>query len=314
MLQQNELSPRHENPNPKDNLSHQKLQQLIEGFVITFKLQGMSPLTIDGHQRKLNRFLAYICEQSIEYILANIIRSFLSHIRDTYHLDNITLHRYLISLKVFYKWIIDEGFTTENPTAKIKLGRSTKKVVKGLSHDKITSLLNSLTDNNLEQVRNKVIVLVLLDCGLRVSELVNLKLTDIDLQRGVLTIIGKGSKQGITPIGLKTRKAIWRYTMLRGSSSNWLLVSQRNKQITRSGVQQILRKLDEKLGIMFYPHLLRHTFAISFLRNGVNAFECQYALGHSCLEMNRHYTQALSYKDILKKHEVASPVDNALKS
>jgi len=78
-------------------------------------------------------------------------------------------------------------------------------------------------------------------------------------------------------------------------------------------VQQILRKLGEKLGIKLHPHLLRHTFAISFLRNGANAFECQYALGHSSLEMTRHYTQALSYEDVLKKHEIASPVDNALR-
>ena len=248
-----------------------------------------------------------------EYISANVIRSFLSFIRDSYHLDSSTLHRYLITLKVFFKWAIDEGFATENPTTNIKLGRPTQKIVKGLPPDKVTELLNNLTDGNLEQVRNKAIVLVLLNCGLRVSELVNLKLKDVDLQRGILTIMGKGSKQRLVPMGLKTRKAIWRYTILRENSNTWLWVSQRNKRLTRSGVQQILRKLGEKLGIKLHPHLLRHTFAISFLRNGANAFECQYALGHSSLEMTRHYTQALSYEDVLKKHEIASPVDNALR-
>ena len=207
----------------------------------------MSPLTIDGYQRKLNRFLASICEHSIEYISANIIWSFLSHIRDTHHLDNSTLHRYLITLKGFFKWVIEEGFATENPTAKVKLGKPTQKIIKGLSPEKVKKLLKSLPDGNVEQVRNKAIVLVLLDCGLRVSELANLKLTYIDLQRGVLTVTGKGSKQRMAPMGLKTRKAIWRYTMLRESSNTWLLVSQRNKQITRSRVQQILIKLGKTL-------------------------------------------------------------------
>ena len=237
----------------------------------------------------------------------------MGYVRDEYKLDASTVNRYLISLKAFFRWAVEEGLIDENPTARIKLGKPQQKIVKGLHPDKMKELLNGLSDKTLEGIRNKAIVLVLLDCGLRVSELVNLKLEDADISHGVLTVMGNGSKQRLARMGLKTQKALWRYLMLRKSSLTWLWINECGERLTTSGIQQMVRKLGRKLGIRLYPHLLRHTFAISFLRNGANTFECQYALGHSSLAMTRHYTQALGFEDVFKKHQMASPVDNAVK-
>jgi site-specific recombinase XerD len=242
-----------------------------------------------------------------------VIKGFLGYVRDEYKLDASTINRYLISLKAFFRWVIEEGFLSENPTARIKLGKPQQKIVKGLQPDKMKELLNSLTDKTLEAVRNKAIVLVLLDCGLRVSELVNLKLEDVDVPHGVLTVMGKGSKQRLVRMGVKTQKTLWRYMMLRKNSLTWLWINELGERLTTSGIQQMVRKLGRQLGIRLHPHLLRHTFAISFLRNGANTFECQYALGHSSLAMTRHYTQALGFEDVFKRHQMASPVDNAVK-
>ena len=154
---------------------------------------------------------------------------------------------------------------------------------------------------------------VLLDCGLRVSEVANLRIGDIDLSQRILTVMGKGSKQRLARMGLKTQKALWRYVMLRGSSSPWLWVNQRGDRLTANGIQQMIRELGKRIGVRLHPHLLRHTFAISFLRNGANTFECQYALGHSSLEMTRRYCQALNFDVVFKRHQIASPVDNALR-
>jgi len=123
-------------------------------------------------------------------------------------LDAATVQRYLITLKAFWRWAVDEGFVTENPTARIKLGRPQHKVIRGLPLEQIKVLLNSLRDKSLEDTRNKAIVLMLLDCGLRVSELANLRLEDVDLSRGVIVVMGKGSKQRLARIGLKTQKAL----------------------------------------------------------------------------------------------------------
>jgi len=237
----------------------------------------------------------------------------LGYIRETYNLDAATVQRYRITLKAFWRWAVEEGFATDNPTVRVKLASPQQKVIRGLSPDQLKVLLNSLQDRHLEDARNKVIVLMLLDCGLRVSELVNLKVEDIDLSRGILIVNGKGSKQRLARMGLKTQKALWKYMMLRDSSVPWLWVNQRGDRLTPSGIQQMIRKLGRKLGVSLHPHLLRHSFAISFLRNGANTFECQYALGHSSLEMTRRYCQALSFDDVFKRHQAASPVDNAFR-
>jgi len=234
--------------------------------------------------------------------------------RESRNLEQSTVQRYLVALKAFWRWCIQEGFTEDNPTATIKLGRPAQKVVKGLSPEQLKTLLNNLKDRKHEDARNKAIVLILVDCGLRVSELANLTIDDIDFERGLIQVMGKGSKQRLARMGLKTQKAVWKYLMMRGrTGSIWLWLNPMGEQLTANGVQQMIRNLGKDLGFRLYPHLLRHTFAISFLRNGANAFECQYSLGHSSLEMTRRYCQALSFEDVFRRHQMASPVDNAMK-
>jgi site-specific recombinase XerD len=281
--------------------------------VLSYKLDGKSPLTIDDHKRKLARFVQYVETNSCYTITPAVIRGFLGYVRDTYNLDAATVQRYFITLKAFFRWAIEEGFATDNPTDGIKLGRIRQKVIRGLSPDQLKLLLNSLKDREAEDARNKALVLILIDCGLRVTELANLRVEDIDLNRGILSVMGKGSKQRLARMGLKTQKTLWKYMMLRGSSAIWLWINQHGDRLTTTGIQQMVKKLGKRIGIPLHPHLLRHTFAISFLRNGANTFECQYSLGHSSLEMTRRYCQALNFDDVFKKHQLASPVDNALK-
>lgn len=212
-----------------------------------------------------------------------MIRSFLGHVRDTYNLDASTVQRYLVTLKAFWRWAIDEGLATDNPTSRIKLGRPQQKVIRGLSPEQIKVLVNSQDSRHLDCARNMAIVLVLLDCGLRVSEVANLKIEDVDLNRGILLIIGKGSKQRLARMGLKTQKALWKYMMLRDNSGLWLWVNQRGDRLTPNGIQQMVRKIDKKLHIPLHPHLLRHTFAISFLRNGANTAIAYNILREMCI-------------------------------
>jgi len=300
-------------PNPQSYtgaLTKHSLRQLIGGFILTYKLEGKSPLTIEDHQRKLNRFVSYLEQHCVSHITPAVIRGFLGYVRETYHLDAATVQRYLVSCKAFFRWVTEEGFAKKNPTVHVKVGSIAKKIIKALSPEHMRLLLNSLNGNSLEEVRNKVIILMLLDCGLRISEIANLRLEDIDIANGSLTVMGKGAKQRLLRMGLLNRKTLWKYKTLRYDSSPWLWINKRGERLKVSGIKQMVRKSGKKIGIRLHPHLLRHTFAISFLRNGANTFECQYALGHSSLEMTRRYTQTLNYEDVFRKHEIASPVDN----
>ena len=136
---------------------------------------------------------------------------------------------------------------------------------------------------------------------------------------------GWGSTEGVRVVhyrvdtGIKPgrkmlkKKAAWEYIGIRDGDTSWLWVNKAGRKQDVSGVQQWLRKLGKKIGIRLYPHLLRHTFAISFLRNGGNVFALQSTLGHSSLEMTRRYCQALGFEDVFREHELASPIDNVIK-
>ena len=196
----------------------------------------------------------------------------------------------------------------------VKVGGIMRKVVRGLSGQELKRLLEVVQDSSSAlKVRNKAMVYILVDCGLRVSELANLEISDIDLQRGIIRVRGKGSKERLVRMGLSTQKALWQYMALRNNSMPFLWVNRSSVKQEANGVQQWMRDLGKRIGIRLYPHLLRHTFAISFLRNGGNVFALQAALGHNSLEMTRRYCQALGFEDVFREHEIASPIDNALR-
>ena len=171
-------------------------------------------------------------------------------------------------------------------------------------------MLNSITGRSLEDYRNRAILCIFLDTGMRLSELANLKLEDINMERNIIKINGKGNKERFVRIGVKTQKALWNYMAHRPVDNEHVWQGKDNNKMAADSIAQIIRNLSKRLGIQLSPHKLRHSFAISFLRNGANPFELQIALGHTMLEMTRRYTQALGFDDVFKRHMVASPVDN----
>jgi integrase/recombinase XerC len=149
---------------------------------------------------------------------------------------------------------------------------------------------------------------------MRLSELANLKLSDINLEKNIIKITGKGDKERLVRIGLKTQKALWSYLTRRTSDLPDVWISKLGGAFRADSIARMIRDTSRKIGIDISPHKLRHTFAISFLRNGASPFELQVALGHSTLEMTRRYTQALGFDDVFNRHILASPVDKLLKN
>ena len=147
---------------------------------------------------------------------------------------------------------------------------------------------------------------------MRVSELADLKLSDIDLHnQSIIVQAGKGNKQRQVRFGNGAAKALWRYLRVRGDNhSPYLWIGYRGDPLSPYGIQQMVRKLAKRCGISVHPHLLRHTFAISYLRNGGDVFSLQYGLGHSRLDIVKIYLGSLGYEDLARVHQRVSPVDN----
>jgi site-specific recombinase XerD len=155
--------------------------------------------------------------------------------------------------------------------------------------------------------------MVMLDSGIRVAELVNLVLDDINLDTGSIIIRkGKGNKQRIVRVGTKAQKALWQYVNLyhRGDTKS-LFTDPSGVSLGVGGVELMVRRLGKKCGLKeVHVHRLRHTFAISFLRAGGDVFSLQYLLGHSTLAMTQRYLQSLNADDAAKAHKRCSPLDN----
>jgi integrase/recombinase XerD len=295
----------------KDNVS-----DVVRDFLVRCKFRDLQEQTIKDHNRKLGRFVKYCGDCGLGEVCPVIIRGYLDSLKNEYGLDVVTVQRHLVSVKAFFRWAYEEGFIIRNPTVGVRVGGIMKKVVKGLSREELKQLLEAVEDgSSVLKIRHCAIVYILVDCGLRISEVMNLKVSDVDWQSGVLRIRGKGYKERFVRMGLGTRRALKRYMVVRNGNGDgdWLWLNSEGNECQRTVVQIWIRSLGRRLGIKLHAHLLRHTFAISFLRNGGNVFALQAALGHSTLEMTRRYCQALGFEDVFKAHELASPVDNAFK-
>lgn len=228
-----------------------------------------------------------------------------------------TVHHYYRVLKTFFAWCIREEFLNENPMAKIKFANPKLRVIQPYTGKEIQKML-AVCDYDFKHnarflaSRNKAIIIMFLDTGLRVDELGKMQLTDVDTDSGRIKVMGKGAKERVVRIGATAQKALWKYLVYRPetrSSQVWL--TEEGRPMKTGGIQIMIRRIKSRAGIQGGGccHRFRHTFAINFLRIDRNAFNLQYLLGHSDLRMVRHYVATLGMEDALKAHEQASPAD-----
>jgi len=312
------------------------VRSLIKGFVLTQRTDCKSARTVEYYETNLRRFLWYAEQQEwlddVRLITEWHIRNFLAYTggegnrwglsgngsessrpRATYS----TVHHYYAILKSFFNWCVREGFVPESPLAKIKLKNPQMNVVQPFSNHDILKLIEICDydcKNNARLLgsRNKAIVLMFLDTGLRASELANIKLDEIDSERGWIKVKGKGAKERVVRIGATAQKALWRYLVYRENCRcEELWITEEGGPMKVGGIQMMITRLKERAGLKTKGncHRFRHTFALHFLRKDRNPFNLQYLLGHSDLRMVRHYVSTLGMEDALKAHECASPVD-----
>ena len=231
-------------------------------------------------------------------------------------LSGHTVNTYMRSIRAFWSWLIEEEIIESTPFSKLKIPKPPKKIIAAFSPYQIESLL-SVMNGSAEGYRGAVIVLTLLDTGLRVNELINLKMGNVWLEDGLVKVLGKGNKERLVPIGKQIRKLLWRYiNQYRPEPAlpklDNLFLTQDGRPLTKNRVDSIMKRyglMAGLTGVRCSPHTLRHTFAINFLRNDGDVFSLQKILGHSSLEMTRRYCE-LANVDIKKAHAIASPVDN----
>lgn len=314
----------------------QSLRTLAKGFVLTHQTEGKSPKTVSYYRDNLRRFLWFAEEHGWSDDPALLteweIREFLAYVRgekcrwglsgngsETSRplASHSTVRHYFVVLSCFFNWAVREGFLEASPLGRIKVAKPKSRVIVPYSSDEIRRLL-ALCDQDFEHgarclgSRNKAVLLLFLDTGLRLSELAALRTADVENETGRLMVTGKGQKQRVVRVGTAARKALWRYLMCRpGNGRPELWLTQDGQPLAPEGIQACIKRLKARAGVngSGSVHRFRHTFALSFLRADRNVFNLQYLLGHSDLKMVKQYTTTLGMEDALDAHIKASPAD-----
>lgn len=246
------------------------------------------------------------------------IREFLAYLYGQNYTKSTTARK-LATLRSFYKFLIRRGLLSVNPLSTIRTPKQEKRLPKTLDLEQIQKLLDAPGDADLLSARDKAILETLYSTGIRVSELVELEMQDLDLQEGVLRVRGKGRKDRLTPIGSQAIKAIQRYLELRQTDPRCQQSPHQNRVFLNKhgqslSTRSVRRKLDKYLQIAgldpgISPHTLRHSFATHLLNNGADLRSVQELLGHQSLSTTQIYTH-LTTNRMKQAYDSAHPRAN----
>ena len=251
--------------------------------------------TFENYNRDLSKFFRFLKEykiNDIKKITKETIRLYFLKQKNN-NISNRTLGRYYSSLNSFFIYSIEHEYIDSNPLKFIDYPKYTKKIPEYIYDSQLEKLLNEKTSENIEiELRNKLIIYLLLDTGVRVSELVNIKVSDIDIEERIIRVLGKGSKERFVFFTSKTKELLVSYLSKRKENAlvNNLLINYKGEKLTERSVQKIIKLVGEKIGLDIHPHLLRHTFATDLLNKGADIRMIQELLGHENLDTTQIYT------------------------
>ncbi len=298
------------------SLSDNGLGNSLTTYLLSCKVEDKTPSTLDSYSQRLGTFSRFIAQRNLantpENITVHHIRLFMLSLKE-HGLETSTIDAYYRSLRTFFNWLVSEGIIRSTPMANIKKPRLPKKLIRPFSTQGIQRMRMLTSGNRFADVRNRAVILLLLDTGIRLNELSHIQLKDIDFDRETVRIYGKGNKERMVRIGRNTQKALLRYLLARHDEYPCLWLNVSRRPISRDGIQTAVEKLCKSAEITNAkpgPHTFRHAAAIIFLRNGGDSSILQYMLGHSSFDMTRRYLSTLGERELVAAHKKANPVDN----
>lgn len=270
-----------------------------------------SPNTIDAYLRDASKLINYFSGINKSFISANLsdLEQFVSFLSEL-GMESSTLARIISGIRAFYKFLQEEEIIEDNPAEQLDTPKIIRKLPEILSIEEIEQILSVIDLSKFEGHRNKAIIEVLYGCGLRVSELINLKMMDYFTDESILRVIGKGDKERYIPIGSKAKNALYyyieysrpHYPMIT-QYQQYIFLNRRGKKLTREMIFIIVKDYAAKAGIQknVHPHTFRHSFATHLVENGADLFAVQEMLGHSSITTTEIYTHvSMSYlRDVI---------------
>ena len=294
------------------------MKALIQEFSDYLRIEKRnSPHTVSAYRRDLSRFSAEFAGQKVDSVTTANIRDFLISLREQ-GLSPASVARSLSSIKSFFKYLCQDKQFQDNPAEILETPKRWRKLPDVLSSEDVDNLLKSPDLESVLGLRDKAMLEILYASGLRVSELINLQVSQLDMQVGYLRTLGKGSKERIVPIGAMAKRAVENYILNSrpalvssrkdGGKPEELFLTRRGRGMTRQGFWKLLKGYVTQANIRasVSPHTLRHAFATHLLERGADLRSVQQMLGHSDISTTQIYTHILG-KRMLEIHQQFHP-------
>ena len=278
-------------------------------FTFLYVEKGLSKNTVDAYKNDLKDFLSWINKiniQDYKKVTETEINEYVAHLFKN-GLKSSSVNRKISTLKSFYLFLIKKKLISLSPLSEVITPKKEQYLPSSMSEDEVEQLLQSPNIELDIEIRDKAMIEMLYATGMRISELINLKMIDIDIERSVLKVLGKGSKERLVPFGEKASDSLSYYLKKRKkSSAKEVFLSNRGKKMTRTGFWQRIKIYLSREGLKdtISPHTLRHAFATHLLNRGADLRSVQLLLGHSDLSTTQIYTHIAKQRlgEVLKKH------------
>ena len=281
-------------------MSNNKTDNFINEFIDNLRFERLlSANTIQSYNRDLKKFKNFLENKKIldlEDITHEEIVLFFELLFKNQKETSVS--RILSTLRNFYRYLLRSGKILKNPLSQIKNPKLFKKHIEILNQSEIIKFLESIPASTYLELRDKAMFELLYSCGLRVSEIVNLRLSNIDLDEDLIRFFGKGNKERITPLGETAKNFLKKYLQagrpnIEGEYKNdYVFINKKGSRISRQGFWKILKKYADRLDFdkNIYPHIFRHSFATHMLEKGADLRVVQKLLGHASISTTEIYT------------------------
>jgi integrase/recombinase XerD len=274
-------------------------RDILASFQNHLIAEGDELATVRAYDYDLKQFRIYLEQCGTDLLSATVqnIRGFIHSLFDL-GLSPVSINRKISSIKTFYRFLLLSKTLTVNPAVEIELQKARRKLPLVLSVDEVGMILETADEGTPLGLRDRVCLELLYSSGLRISELLTLRISDLKLSENLISVIGKGNKQRIVPFGNRAKMAIENYlnlgrpVLLKNKSSSLLVLNARGNKLSRMGFGKILRKYRMKSGIkkQVTAHTFRHSFATHLLEGGADLRAVQELLGHADISTTQIYT------------------------
>lgn len=291
------------------------IDDVLRRYIVYLRLEkGLSENTGESYCYDIMKFLGYLRDRkTVVDVVADDLHAFVCCLQDL-GVAVATQARIIAGIKSFYKFLKIEGFIDNNPTTLLATPQKGRHLPTVLTVEEIDSMIGAIDMSKPEGIRNRAIIETLYGCGLRVSELVDMQISNIYAEEGYVVVIGKGNKQRLVPISQVALDLIEDYKsseranlLIKSGEENFLFLNRRGSRLSRVMIFYIIKNLCELAGIRknVSPHTLRHSFATHLLEGGANLRAIQQMLGHESItttEIYVHIDRSFLREEILNHH------------